>query len=403
MRGSLDFVTADQLANTARDLGQKSLSELELLYQWPHERHMKHARKIGLLDDGTTILKQSEKDVLCMMATTPGVARLHIYGFKPTLCQVDPSFYPPVIQHMMDQGPSGGLDRSLLRCMVEALEKSEEIKKSLTLKEKSIRYALYRTLFQLIYPTVTALNSTMKTAYELARRQGKKWKLALESHTFSPDPWTLCHILAQAVCLRNLTNLKFLAPHLPRLIFSQQFRKFCGLPEGATQIPQEFKNMFSSLPQTTAEEVRLAYIRCQKEPFDRLYKRIKGGIPLGWRYFNEGENILPTIYNLFQKPTNYLSLLDRLREVLCTDNRQELDITAFPAERLTCDQPIRNAGKELLDAEFQLPLILINQGFRCVSSSLFYEHTFDSKQVHVSSRVFIFAKGSTKRELRDVF
>lgn len=318
-RGIDDLATAAYASFAARKLARQVLIQIDLEMEWQDPIFLKYARKVGLLSNTREFVFDGEQSTFLVVLLNKKRTRLrwHVYS------RVDDYMHTPNFENSLGSDVLAQLERWLFCAAISGWDADEELTGNL---DHCLVVAL-TTQMQVILQrgqdtnTKDGANPLGPTLKQIASFWDR-----LHSLKFPPDPWTLSHVIAQAVSAIHYQEMASSIDRLCAAVYGEKYRILTGdLPP--TILQQDFGCLLPTGSLTTIPELDRAWKMQQKRPV-KIQEKIDM-MQWTWEVF-EAKHI-PAMFADLDSSHTYTGMLDKIRFRVGEINGRRLNIAALPS------------------------------------------------------------------------
>jgi hypothetical protein len=248
----------------------------------------------------------------------------------------------PNLEPSIGSGVLAQLERWLFCAAISGWDVDQELT---VLQDRCLLVALTTQMHTILqYEQSTFGSSSLGSTLE----QLKSFSERLHSLKFSPDPWTLSHIIAQTMSLIHYQEIDSSIDRLCAAVYGEKYRVIAE-NSSETILQKDFGCLLPTSSLNTVPELALAWKMQQTQPA-RMKEKINS-MPWTLKLF-EAEHI-PIMFSELNSSDNYVSMLDEIRSRVSKINGLRLNIRALPLPSNTWSEL---ALHELADARLSGPL-----------------------------------------------
>jgi hypothetical protein len=335
-RGRDDLATVAYSSYAARELARQVLRRVGVEIGWKDPIFLDYAQKAGLLSNENEYVSAGEHSTVIVLLRNQTRVRWHVYS------NVGEHMQAPNPETSIGSGVLAQLERWLFCAAISGWDVDQELT---VLQDRCLLVALTTQMHTILqYEQSTFGSSSLGSTLE----QLKSFSERLHSLKFSPDPWTLSHIIAQTMSLIHYQEIDSSIDRLCAAVYGEKYRVIAE-NSSETILQKDFGCLLPTSSLNTVPELALAWKMQQTQPA-RMKEKINS-MPWTLKLF-EAEHI-PIMFSELNSSDNYVSMLDEIRSRVSKINGLRLNIRALPLPSNTWSEL---ALHELADARLSGPL-----------------------------------------------
>ncbi|KFY24516.1 hypothetical protein V491_02128 [Pseudogymnoascus sp. VKM F-3775] len=326
-RGTEDFATIAHCSYAARELARRVLLSVDLEIGWQDPTFLDYAKKAGLLFNENEYVSVGAHSTFIVFLRNKTKIRWHVYS------SVKGYMHAPNFEEAFNSDLLAQLERWLLCAAISGWDADQDLT---TVQDRCLIAALTTQIHTVLHywkskaapdsPQTKTRGKLTPSPLDDAIKDLKSFSERLPSLKFSPDPWTLSHIIAQTTSLIRYQEMALSLDCLCAAVYSEKYRMIAKISSAAT-LQKDFGFMLPSGSLNTVTELDRAWKMLQKKP-SRIHDKFS--MQWTWKVF-QAEHIPIMFSDFLESSSNYVSMLDKIRSRVGEINGRRLNISALPA------------------------------------------------------------------------
>lgn len=324
-RGKSDLATVAYSSYAARKLARQVLYSVELEIGWKDPIFLDYANKAGLFSNENEYVSAGLHSTFIVILRQQTKIRWHVYS------DVGEHMHAPRFENSCGSDMPAQLERWLFCAAIAGWDVDQELTAA---QDRCLLAALTTQMHTLIhYERSTTTTGFLRIARGAAGASPlghtleklQSFSDRLRSLKFSPDPWTLSHIIAQSTSLIHYQEIALSIDRLCAAVYAEKYRAIVK-----SSLETTLQNGFGCLLPTGSvnnfTELDRAWTLQKRNPA-RMEKKIDS-MQWTWKVFEDKH--IPIMFSDFDSSHNYISMLDKIKSRVSEINGRRLNIKALP-------------------------------------------------------------------------
>ena len=324
-RGKSDLATVAYSSYAARKLARQVLYSVELEIGWKDPIFLDYANKAGLFSNENEYVSASLHSTFIVILRQQTKIRWHVYS------DVGEHMHAPRFENSCGSDMPAQLERWLFCAAIAGWDVDQELTAA---QDRCLLAALTTQMHTLIhYKRTTTTTGFRHVAREAAGTSPlghtleklQSFSDRLRSLKFSPDPWTLSHIIAQSTSLIHYQEIALSIDRLCAAAYAEKYRAIAK-SSSKTTLQNDFGCLLPTGSVNNFTELERAWTLQKRNPA-RIEEKIES-MQWTWKVFEDKH--IPRMFSDFDSSRNYISMLDKIKSRVSEINGRRLNIKALP-------------------------------------------------------------------------
>jgi hypothetical protein len=303
-RGRDDLATVAYSSYAARELARRVLHRVDLEIGWQEPIFIDYAKKAGLLFNEKEYISAGANSTMIVILRNHTKIRWHVYSNVGEYMDA-PNFDSSLGSDMLSQ-----LERWLFCAAISGWDVDQEVT---SIQDRCLLAALDTQMYTLLQSK--QIGAAADFRHTTTERLGpslpgdtleklNSFSKRLRSLKFSPDPWTLSHIIAQTTSLIHYQEIALSIDRLCAAVYGEKYRVIAE-SSSETILQKDFGCLLPTGSLNNVLELDRAWKMEQRKPA-RIKEKIDS-MQWTWKVF-QAEHI-PIMFSDFDSSHNYVSML----------------------------------------------------------------------------------------------